>query len=172
MASDSEDKASSEHPHSGNFFLRPPLSGSVPLSASAPGASTMLQKALHRARTTAASFAAGTVAGLNSLSGSPPELWKAYVLKFLDSYAYFSFSLIFTLFLSDEFGMSDVEAGTYYGVWGALVTVFGLFTGEPFVSTSQAREDRYFIGMANTLLDLGLFWVVDICCELDKRIQN
>ena len=155
MASDSEDKASSEHPHSGNFFLRPPLSGSVPLSASAPGASTMLQKALHRARTTAASFAAsfaaGTVTGLNSLSGSPPELWKAYVLKFLDSYAYFSFSLIFTLFLSDEFGMSDVEAGTYYGVWGALVTVFGLFTGELIaLPIPELEKIDIFIGIANS----------------------
>ena len=67
--------------------------------------------------------------GFNSLSDSPPELWKAYLLKFLDSYAYFSFSLVFTLFLSEEFGMSDVQAGSIYGAWGALITVFGLFTG-------------------------------------------
>mmetsp|Transcript_18543 Transcript_18543/g.34127 ORF Transcript_18543/g.34127 Transcript_18543/m.34127 type:complete len:272 (+) Transcript_18543:119-934(+) len=68
-------------------------------------------------------------AGFTSLSNSPPELWKAYLLKFLDSYAYFSFSLVFTLFLSDDFGMSDVQAGSIYGAWGALITVFGLFTG-------------------------------------------
>ena len=67
--------------------------------------------------------------GFHSLSSSPPELRKAYILKFLDSYAYFSFSLVFTLFLSEDFGMSDVEAGTIYGTWGALITVFGLFTG-------------------------------------------
>jgi hypothetical protein len=67
--------------------------------------------------------------GFSSLSGSPPELWKAYLLKFLDSYAYFSFSLVFTLFLSSEFGMSDVQAGSIYGAWGALITIFGLFTG-------------------------------------------
>lgn len=67
--------------------------------------------------------------GFSSLAGSPPELWKAYLLKFLDSYAYFSFSLIFTLFLSDEFGLSDVQAGAVYGAYGALITVFGLLTG-------------------------------------------
>ncbi|KAL7547047.1 hypothetical protein ACHAWF_010367 [Thalassiosira exigua] len=72
---------------------------------------------------------AGVRSGLSSLAGSPPELWKAYALKFLDSYAYFSFSIVFTLFLSDEFGMSDVRAGAIYGAWGALITVFGLFTG-------------------------------------------
>lgn len=72
---------------------------------------------------------AKVTSGFSSLSGSPPELWKAYLLKFLDSYAYFSFSLVFTLFLSSEFGMSDIQAGSIYGAWGALITVFGLFTG-------------------------------------------
>ena len=62
-------------------------------------------------------------------SSSPPELWKAYLLKFLDSYSYFSLSLVLSLFLSGEFGMTDVQAGSAYGAWGALVTVFGLLTG-------------------------------------------
>ena len=72
---------------------------------------------------------AKVASGFTSLSNSPSELWTAYLLKFLDSYAYFSFSLVFTLFLSDDFGMSDIQAGTVYGAWGALITVFGLFTG-------------------------------------------
>ena len=67
--------------------------------------------------------------GFRSLQGSPSELWKAYTLKFLDSYSYFSFSLIFTLFLSTDFGFSDVEAGTIYGAWGALITIYGLLAG-------------------------------------------
>jgi nitrate/nitrite transporter NarK len=67
--------------------------------------------------------------GFTSLRGSPKELWSAYILKFLDSYSYFAFSLIFTLFLSDDFGYSDVAAGTIYGLWGALVTVYGLLAG-------------------------------------------
>lgn len=67
--------------------------------------------------------------GFLSLRGSPSELWKAYLLKFLDSYSYFSFSIIFTLFLSDDFGYSDVAAGTLYGIWGAMVTVYGILSG-------------------------------------------
>ena len=63
------------------------------------------------------------------LSTSPRELWKAYLLKLLDSYAYFSFSLVFTLFLSDDFNFTDVQAGAVYGAWGALITIFGLITG-------------------------------------------
>mmetsp|Transcript_12374 Transcript_12374/g.30246 ORF Transcript_12374/g.30246 Transcript_12374/m.30246 type:complete len:668 (+) Transcript_12374:174-2177(+) len=80
-------------------------------------------------RSYAKSQYARVTAGLASLSDSPPELWKAYLLKFLDSYSYFSFSLVFTLFLSDDFGMSDVRAGTIYGTYGAMITVFGLVTG-------------------------------------------
>jgi proton-dependent oligopeptide transporter, POT family len=67
--------------------------------------------------------------GFRSLKGSPSELWKAYILKFLDSFSYFAFSLIFTLFLSADFGYSDVEAGTIYGAWGALITIYGLLAG-------------------------------------------
>ena len=60
---------------------------------------------------------------------SPPELWKVYLLKFLDSYAYFSLSIVFTLFLSHDFGYSDVKAGAIYGAWGAFITMYGLATG-------------------------------------------
>ncbi len=67
--------------------------------------------------------------GFNSLRGSPSELWRAYTLKFLDSYSYFSLSIVMTLFLSEDFGYTDYEAGTIYGAWGALVTLFGLVSG-------------------------------------------
>lgn len=60
---------------------------------------------------------AEVIHGFSSLRDSPPELYKNYMLKFLDSYSYFSFSIIFTLFLSDDFGFSDVQAGAVYGVF-------------------------------------------------------
>jgi len=80
--------------------------------------------------------------GFGSLRGSPSELWKAYVLKFLDSYAYFSFSIVMTLFLSADFGFSDVEAGIIYGAWGALITVYGLFAGCIVDNLGVARSLR------------------------------
>lgn len=58
--------------------------------------------------------------GMSSLKGSPRELYLAYLLKFLDAYSYFSLSLIFTLFLSEEFGFTDFQAGGLYGAWGGL----------------------------------------------------
>lgn len=65
----------------------------------------------------------------SSLSGSPRELWLVYLLKLMESYAYFSFSVIFTIYLTDEFGYSDVEAGIAYGLWGALTSLIGLAMG-------------------------------------------
>ncbi len=66
---------------------------------------------------------------LYSLKHAPIELWLAYFLKFLESYAYFSMSVNFVLFLSDEYGFSDLEAGTMYGIWGLLITLYGFVTG-------------------------------------------
>ena len=42
---------------------------------------------------------------------------------------YFALSEVFTLLLTDEFGVDDVTAGAYYGVWGTAITVYGVLTG-------------------------------------------
>jgi len=88
--------------------------------------------------------------GFLTLKGSPPELWKAFILKFLNSYSYFSFSIIFTLFLSSDFGYSDVSAGTIYGLYGAFVTLFGLLTGV-FIDTLGVSLSLK-LGFATSLL--------------------
>eukprot|EP00753_Platysulcus_tardus_P014492 PLAT4379.5.p1 GENE.PLAT4379.5~~PLAT4379.5.p1 ORF type:complete len:493 (+),score=182.85 PLAT4379.5:65-1543(+) len=63
------------------------------------------------------------------LSGCPKELWLLYLLKFLESYAYFSMSINFPIFLTDEFGIDDTTAGFIYGTWGVLISVFGMLAG-------------------------------------------
>lgn len=88
--------------------------------------------------------------GFQSLRGAPSELYKAYALKFLDSYAYFSFSIIFTLFLSHDFGFSDIQAGTIYGLWGALVTLYGLLVGTLVDNLGVAKSLQ--LGFALSLL--------------------
>eukprot|EP00567_Pseudictyota_dubia_P013403 CAMPEP_0197443892 /NCGR_PEP_ID=MMETSP1175-20131217/9518_1 /TAXON_ID=1003142 /ORGANISM="Triceratium dubium, Strain CCMP147" /LENGTH=179 /DNA_ID=CAMNT_0042974595 /DNA_START=85 /DNA_END=620 /DNA_ORIENTATION=+ len=94
--------------------------------------------------------------GFMSLRGSPAELYKAYALKFLDSYAYFSFSIIFTLFLSAEFGYSDMEAGTIYGAWGALITIYGLVAGFIVDNLGVAKSLRigYFLSLLSRIFIL------------------
>jgi MFS family permease len=68
-------------------------------------------------------------AGLQSLLQCPRELWLVFFLKYLESYAYFVLSYTLILFLSDEFGFTDEEAGWAYGIFGMLVTVYGFFMG-------------------------------------------
>lgn len=95
--------------------------------------------------------------GFSSLQDSPNELYKAYLLKFLDSYSYFSLSIIFTLFLSSDFGFSDIQAGTIYGAWGALITIYGLITGVIVDNLGVAKSLR--IGFLISLVArLGLFF--------------
>eukprot|EP00178_Gracilaria_changii_P016723 TRINITY_DN48035_c0_g1_i1.p1 TRINITY_DN48035_c0_g1~~TRINITY_DN48035_c0_g1_i1.p1 ORF type:complete len:695 (-),score=78.04 TRINITY_DN48035_c0_g1_i1:288-2372(-) len=66
---------------------------------------------------------------VRQLEEAPRELWLIFAMKFLSSYAYFSLSLVLTLFLTDEFGMSDTAAGWAYGAYGVMSTFFGLLCG-------------------------------------------
>mmetsp|Transcript_12510 Transcript_12510/g.30189 ORF Transcript_12510/g.30189 Transcript_12510/m.30189 type:complete len:690 (-) Transcript_12510:3672-5741(-) len=94
--------------------------------------------------------------GFSSLKGSPSELYYAYVLKFLDSYSYFSFSIIFTLFLSEDFHYGDVTSGTLYGSWGALTTIYGLLTG--FVIDNIGVSKSLRVGYTLSLMArIGIF---------------
>eukprot|EP00536_Pseudo-nitzschia_multiseries_P008534 jgi/Psemu1/198296/e_gw1.217.70.1 len=95
-------------------------------------------------------------AGFTSLRNSPSELYKVYALKFLDSYSYFSFSIVFTLFLSDDFGYSDIEAGAIYGAWGAMITVYGFCTGFLVDNIGVSKSLRLGYGLS-LLGRLGIF---------------
>ena len=52
-----------------------------------------------------------------------------FVLKVLESYNYFSLSRILVVYLTEEFGIGDLTAGTIYGLWGSLLTAYGLLLG-------------------------------------------
>jgi MFS family permease len=95
--------------------------------------------------------------GFTSLQNSPSELYKVYFLKFLDSYSYFSFSIILTLFLSsDDFNYTDIEAGTIYGVWGMMITVYGFITG--FVVDNLGVSKSLKLGYGLSLIArIGIF---------------
>lgn len=80
-------------------------------------------------RTTIQAKLARLLVQIRQINEAPRELWLIFTLKFLSSYAYFSFSLILTMFLTDEFGMSDTAAGWSYGVYGVMSTFFGFLCG-------------------------------------------
>eukprot|EP00892_Ulva_mutabilis_P009087 jgi/Ulvmu1/6550/UM003_0184.1 len=64
-----------------------------------------------------------------SLRQCPKELWLIFVVKVLESYSYFSMSLIYVVFLTDTFGVGDVAAGGSYGLWGMLTVAWGVVLG-------------------------------------------
>ena len=68
---------------------------------------------------------AGLKEGFKSLKGSPRELWITFATKFFASFSYFALSIVLTLFLTDEFGISDYKAGYIYGMWGTLAVLYG-----------------------------------------------
>lgn len=69
------------------------------------------------------------MSNLRQLDHAPRELWLIFGVKFLTSYAYFSLSIVLTIFLTDEFGLSDSKAGWAYGAYGVMSTLFGLMCG-------------------------------------------
>jgi len=53
---------------------------------------------------------------VRALCKAPRDLFIIFSIKFMETSAYFGFSYIYVAFLSDEFGMSDVEAGYIYAL--------------------------------------------------------
>eukprot|EP00397_Hematodinium_sp_SG-2012_P065362 GEMP01094864.1.p1 GENE.GEMP01094864.1~~GEMP01094864.1.p1 ORF type:complete len:192 (+),score=33.28 GEMP01094864.1:187-762(+) len=60
---------------------------------------------------------------------SPRELFTIFSIKYLESYSYFVLSYTLILFLSKEFGFTDIEAGWAYGFYGMLTSVYGFLMG-------------------------------------------
>ena len=46
-----------------------------------------------------------------SLSSCPRELYVNFSLKFLESYSYFAISQLLVIYLHEEFGFTDIQAG-------------------------------------------------------------
>ena len=69
---------------------------------------------------------------------APRELFIIYSIKFAESTAYYAFSYVYTAFLSEEFGFSDIEAGVLYTMYGLLCSVIGLLVG-PLIDSIDLR---------------------------------
>eukprot|EP00747_Dinoflagellata_sp_TGD_P186985 gnl/TRDRNA2_/TRDRNA2_44409_c0_seq1.p1 gnl/TRDRNA2_/TRDRNA2_44409_c0~~gnl/TRDRNA2_/TRDRNA2_44409_c0_seq1.p1 ORF type:complete len:486 (+),score=61.19 gnl/TRDRNA2_/TRDRNA2_44409_c0_seq1:115-1572(+) len=60
---------------------------------------------------------------------SPRDLWIIYVIKIFLSFSYFALYNVLTLFLTDDFGMSDIDAGWAYGAHGFMTGIMLLLGG-------------------------------------------
>lgn len=66
---------------------------------------------------------------VRALGGSPRELWLLFGVKFLESVAYFALTNLLILYLSEDLGYGDVEAGDIYGTWTTAISVMTFFAG-------------------------------------------
>jgi dipeptide/tripeptide permease len=60
---------------------------------------------------------------------SPREMWHVYFIKILDGFSYFSLNYFLVLYLSENFGMSDVESAWCFGLYGMLIIIYGVSFG-------------------------------------------
>jgi dipeptide/tripeptide permease len=83
------------------------------------------------------------------------DFWLVNVIQFFDSLAYFSMITILTLYLTDNCGFSDMEAGAWTGIFTLFVTVFVLAVGSICDVIGISRSFTMGIG-ALILSRLGL----------------
>lgn len=88
--------------------------------------------------------------GLKVLFDCPREIWIAYVLKILEGLCYFSTVLVLMAFLTQDMGMTDVEAGWTFGLWSAAMSLFMLFVG--FVADSMGIKKALLLGLLIALV--------------------
>jgi MFS family permease len=87
--------------------------------------------------------------GLFGLFTCPREIWFAYLLKIMESLCYFSTVLVLMAFLTQDMGLSDVRAGTIFGIFSASMSFFMLFVG--FISDSLGIKKALIVGLVIAL---------------------
>ena len=83
--------------------------------------------------------------GLKAVFGCPREIWIAYAVKVLESLCYFSSVLVLMIFLTEDMGLSDIMAGTVFGLFSASMSFFMLFVG--FVADSMGIKKALLVGL-------------------------
>lgn len=150
-----DDDAAGASASSGSADSGTPLAGLPDADPDAPAATAALAAPPRPAPGTGAEKTVSCLSSIRMLRHAPRELWLLMVLKVLESYGYFSMSLSLTVFLSDEFGFTDTEAGVMYGTWGLLISVFGLITG---IAVDMLGVRRALI-VGSVLSTAGRFWL-------------
>jgi len=91
---------------------------------------------------------------LGGLLGAPRELWLIYLAKFLESLAYFSMTKMLVLWLSNDFGFSDVAAGWWVTVFSLAVTALTVAVG--FVGDAWGFRRILIVAFASAIFARGI----------------
>ena len=88
--------------------------------------------------------------GLKGLGTCPREIWVAYASKVLESLCYFSSVLVLMAFLTQDMGLTDIQAGTVFVIFSASMSFFMLFVG--FIADSLGIKKALLIGLVIALI--------------------
>ncbi len=109
---------------------------------------------------------------IQGLRGSPRELWLLYTAKIIEYSAYGSANVAFTLFLSADVGLTDIEAGSYIGVWSTVLTVATMLVGAVVdaigikrtlvVGTSLLLVARFFLPLFTNIFGVTLLGFIPL----------
>ena len=91
---------------------------------------------------------------LRALAASPRELWIVYVMKLLESIAYFTVYTLLVIFLSDDHGYSDTDAGTVAGTWLTAISLVVFVSG--FVADAMGIRRALLVAAISTAIGRGL----------------
>lgn len=92
------------------------------------------------------------------LKDTPREYWGIQAINFLDSTAYFSLLTVITLFLSQEIGLSDENAGYIVTLFTSLVTILLLFSGV-FTDVLGIRKSLSIAMLSRAATTLGIIFL-------------
>ncbi len=88
--------------------------------------------------------------GLKGLLTCPREIWISFIIKVLESLCYFSSVLVLMAFLTQDMGLTDVQAGTIFGIFSASMSFFMLFVG--FIADSLGIKKALIVGLLIALV--------------------
>ncbi|MDX1958431.1 MAG: MFS transporter [Leptospiraceae bacterium] len=63
------------------------------------------------------------------LKDSPREIWFLLVAKLIEYAAYGASNMTFVLYLSQDCGLGDIEAGSFIGTWSTFLTLLSILVG-------------------------------------------
>ena len=79
------------------------------------------------------------------LKTASKDFWLINAIQFFDGLAYFSMITIFSMYLSTNIGMSDVDAGIWVGIFSLYITAFTLAVGS--ICDIIGIKRSFYIGM-------------------------
>ena len=101
--------------------------------------------------------ASGFLASLNEL---PREVWVVLLIDFLNSYRSFGFRAVQYQYLTNEFALTDVEAGSYLGMQAWLLVIFGM-VGAMMVDACEAALELDLLPHTN--VDARVRFLLPFC---------